>query len=479
MVALGFARSQETNFGGNLSWMTQRYRPTSEAEILEILAQHSSDTIRVLGSKHSWSDVAAGAAVSLDMSGFDDVEPLVREGQHFVRVGAGVTLQTLLDTLHAKTDRTLPTLGAIKRQTISGATSTGTHGSGRQSLSHFVSQARVAAYDRETHKPVIIDYDAGTELRAIRCGLGCLGVVISLELPTVPKYKVAETLRTHESVQTILATYARHPLTQFLWVPHSWQWIAFERAPVGQRQVSLFGFFKARLLRISNFAIQDVGFHLGLLLVRPLGGWAVKTYLRNATALIIKGVERVDDAEHILTLGHHYFQHEEMELFVAENQLVDAVDMLQCVLEVFGTKAVSNDTRARVEKLKLGDGLLTKSGRYVHHYPVIIRRVLPDETLISMAASTTNPIYSISLFTYTPPGKRQRFYELCDTLARTLRSRLDARLHWGKHFPLAFADIAPLYPEMETFRALCHRNDPQGVFRNDYTDRVLSLSPKT
>jgi len=52
-------------------------------------------------------------------------------------------LQDLLDRLHAMTDRTLPTLGVIKRQTISGAVSTGTHGSGRPSLSHFVTGVRI------------------------------------------------------------------------------------------------------------------------------------------------------------------------------------------------------------------------------------------------------------------------------------------------------------------------------------------------
>jgi len=67
-------------------------------------------------------------------------------GSRFVRVGAGCTLQ-LLDKLHATTDQTLPTLGAVKKQTIAGAISTGTHGSGRQSLSHFVANVRIAAYD--------------------------------------------------------------------------------------------------------------------------------------------------------------------------------------------------------------------------------------------------------------------------------------------------------------------------------------------
>jgi FAD/FMN-containing dehydrogenase len=66
-------------------------------------------------------------------------------------------------------------------------------------------------------------------------------------------------------------------------------------------------------------------------------------------------------------------------------------------------------------------------------------------------------------------------YEFCSFLARALNRLVAARLHWGKHFPLQYADVAPLYPELDTFRALCRRNDPAGVFRNDYTRRVLGL----
>jgi hypothetical protein len=93
--------------------------------------------------------IAAGADVCLELSRMTSVEPFVKDGRHFVRVGAGCTLQTLLDKLHAATDQTLPTFGAVKKQTIAGAISTGTHGSGLQSLSHFVTNVRIAGASLE------------------------------------------------------------------------------------------------------------------------------------------------------------------------------------------------------------------------------------------------------------------------------------------------------------------------------------------
>ena len=156
----------EVNFVA-IAWSTAATsRP--QAEVLDILARHAGETIRVLGSKHSWSNIAADAAVSIDMSRLDGVELIERNGEPVVRVGAGCRLQDLLDWLHERTDRTLPTLGAIKKQTISGAISTGTHGSGRQRLSHYVARIRAAVFDAASGQPAIRECSEGPELKAAR-----------------------------------------------------------------------------------------------------------------------------------------------------------------------------------------------------------------------------------------------------------------------------------------------------------------------
>lgn len=67
-----------------------------------------------------------------------------------VTAGAGCRMKHLLQTLHRRTDATLPSVGLITEQTVAGVISTATHGSGRHSLSHYVEQLRVAAYDPAT-----------------------------------------------------------------------------------------------------------------------------------------------------------------------------------------------------------------------------------------------------------------------------------------------------------------------------------------
>jgi hypothetical protein len=162
----------------------------------------------------------------------------------------------------------------------------------------------------------------------------------------------------------------------------------------------------------------------------------------------------VDLAERVLTMKHDLFQHEEMEIFVPESRLAHALDLLRGATEAFAA-----------------------DGKYLHHYPYSIRRVLPEDTLLSMAAGASEPMYSISIFTYRAPGSRASYNIFCAWISEAMTRLYDARLHWGKHFPQASHDVARLCPGLPVFKQVCWGVDPNGVFRNAYTDRVLGLPP--
>ncbi len=462
------------NFGGNRTWETLRYRPRSEQEVLDILARHHKERIRAIGSLHSWSDVAVVSGVTVDMSRFDEVQPVTGNGQTFVCAGAGCRLRDLLDRLHAATDRTLPTLGAIKRQTLSGAISTATHGSGTESLSHFVTGVRLAAYDA-AGKPAVFAYRGGDELRAARCALGGLGVILSVELATVPKYRVAETVRRLDRVEDALRLCQDHSLTQFALVPYGWKIIAWERHVLPEAAEG--GWLKARFFRAFNLVAVDVFSHLLLKACLALGNRAVKTLLKLLPYLLPANVSRVDDAEHVLTLRHDLFRHEEMELFVPESKVVAAAALSRCAIAILAgdSTTVPAELERELRAAGLHQELMRGRGSYVHHYPLLFRRVLPEDALISMASSAGEPWFSFSLFTYAAPANRERYYELCSWLARAMFALFGARLHWGKHYPLGAAETACMYPELKRFRRIRGTTDPSGAFRNDFTDRVLGL----
>jgi hypothetical protein len=166
-----------------------------------------------------------------------------------------------------------------------------------------------------------------------------------------------------------------------------------------------------------------------------------------------------------------------MEVFVGETELPRVIRFLRAAIEYFaGIGAVFPEEFADQLRARGLEGTVaTARGTYVHHYPLFFRRVLPDDTMISMTASASGPMYSISIFTYDPPRRREAYYAFCAFVARSLLTLVEARLHWGKHFPFTYADIAPLYPRLADFRAVCGTHDRDGVLRNGYTARVLDL----
>ena len=112
------------------------------------------------------------------------------------------------------------------------------------------------------------------------------------------------------------------------------------------------------------------------------------------------------------------------------------------------------------------------SGVYVQHYPLCIRQVLPDETLISMA-SGTEPMYSISLISYAAVNRRQGFFAVAEFLTRAMGLLFQARPHWGKHCPLRPADVPLLYPHWNEFQRIATQRDPEARFANAWLKETI------
>src|SRR5262249_39537091 len=126
---------------------------------------------------------------------------------------------------------------------------------------------------------------------------------------------------------------------------------------------------------------------------------------------------------------------------------------------------------AALQRLGMADEFRQGRGTFTYHYPVTFRRVLPDDTLIAMTGGAQTPWYALSFITYAEP--RDDFFAFASFLARSMTRLFQARLHWGKYFPLSGGDVESAYPRLPEFLALCRQVDPRGVFRNPFTERVL------
>lgn len=186
------------------------------------------------------------------------------------------------------------------------------------------------------------------------------------------------------------------------------------------------------------------------------------------------------------------FRHIELELFVQRHQLPPALDFLKRTLKAAGGARGGRVHDDSMQTFQDDDG---KSIQYCHHYPICIRKVLPDDTLISMSSNatgiaeeairssrtSTNPSgdawYAITLTNYDRSERRRRFEAFARCLAKAMMEQFDARPHWGKLCPLTVEELRGAYPAFGEFKQACDRVDPSGVFRNSWTAQLLRTNP--
>jgi FAD/FMN-containing dehydrogenase len=417
--------------------------------------------------------------VCITLKHFDDVALTKNnDGRYLATVGGGCTIRRLLKLLN-KHSLTTPSVGLITSQTIAGAISTGTHGSGRQSLSHYIKSVRLAVIDSETGQAVVKTYDRGPELAAARCGLGCLGVLISVQFYCIPQFAAAECTQVVDTVEDVLRLEDKYPIQQFYLIPHVDEIYVSTRREA-QAWDGTTG-LKSILYRIYCLLGIDFGYHLFVLLMGRFSrsGWFIRWFYRKVfPRVILRDTVVVDRSDRILTMAHELFRHFETELFVKESHLKDAVVFVNATVDAFADRnsLVSESFATSVKEMGMSERLHQLRGSWVHHYPICVRKVLPDDTLISMSAGT-EAVYAISFITYD--RDRRDFRNFSSFLTKTMATRFGARPHWGKHFDLSPEMLRSLYPKFDRFNRIRQKLDPDGRFGNAFLDDIMEPTTET
>jgi hypothetical protein len=462
-----------TNFGGNVQFTPrQHYSPRSEAEVLEILSKHRGQRIHAAGSLHAWSEAARSDDIYVTLEHLNSVTVSHESGEPVATIGGGCQIKKALAELDQQ-GLTLPAVGLITEQTIAGSTATGTHGSGKHCLSQYLETVRIAHYDA-VGEPTITEVSSGNELAAARCSLGCLGIILAVTVRPRPQYYVEEWLAVHPDLATTLAYEIDWPLSQFYYAPWLDCYLGQHRREVESKRSWLAGMY-----RLYWYIAIDILLHLIIrLLVQTLRSPAgVKFFFRwLALTTIPRNWHVVDKSQDQLIMEHELFRHIEMEVFVRWEELAVALDFLrQAIVEFDGGAGFDDDTRAVLQQFDLLEMLQAPRERYTHHYPVCVRRVLPDETLMSASSGGEDDFYALSLISYALPNERGGFFSFCDFLAPAMAALFRARCHWGKYCPSSSAEIRSLYPRLPEFVVVCDAFDPQRRFVNDWLQSRLSL----
>ncbi|GAA2990260.1 D-arabinono-1,4-lactone oxidase [Actinokineospora diospyrosa] len=401
-------------------------------------AAERGTTVRARGSGHSFTSAAAAHGVALDLSNWTGVVAEAGTGVD----GAEVTVRsgTTLAALNAELDRrgrAMANLGDIDAQTISGAISTGTHGTGARlggiatqvsALELVLANGSVARCSA-TERPDLF--------AAARIGLGALGVISTVTLRTEAAFALAAEERP-EPLDAVLEgldeNCADNDHFEFYWFPYGQKALTKRnnRMPVGALPRPLGparAFFEYEIMENAAFgALCKIG-RLVPQLVRPL----------NKLSASVLSPRSYSDVSHKVFVSSRRVRFVESEYAIPRAALGEVLAEL----------------RARVPQLV--EPVM---------FPVEVRVAAADDIWLSTAHERDSAYIAIHQYRGMP-------YRAYFALFESIVNAVGGRPHWGKMHTLDAGALRARYPRFDDFARVRSEVDPGGLFRNPYCDRVL------
>ena len=157
-------------------------------EALSSLVKSHSSGIRPVGSGHSWMPLVPSKTAIVKLDHFGGVGEIDVETQQ-AWLGAGGRLHDLSPELADK-GYAFRNLGDIDVQTLAGATSTGTHGTG-ETLQALAAEIQGLRLITGTGEHIEISADQNTDwLEGGRVALGALGILTEIKMQLVKRFKL-------------------------------------------------------------------------------------------------------------------------------------------------------------------------------------------------------------------------------------------------------------------------------------------------
>ncbi|QDQ14137.1 D-arabinono-1,4-lactone oxidase [Streptomyces spectabilis] len=432
----GRSRAAWRNWAGTVSARPAREAtPASVDELVAAVrgARAEGLTVKPVGSGHSFTAAAATDGLLIR----PDLLTGIRAIDHAagtVTVEAGTPLKRLNAAL-AREGLSLTNMGDIMEQTVSGAVSTGTHGTGRDSASIA---AQITALELVTADGEILTCSRDEHpdvFAAARVGLGALGVISAITFSVEPLFL----LRAREEPMTFdevtrsfdeLVTENEH--FEFYWFPHT------DNCNTKRNNRSLGPADPPGA--ISAF-VEDELLSNGLFQVANSLGRAVPATIPSIAKISSKALSArtYTDIPYKVFTSPRRVRFVEMEYAVPREALVDTLRELKTMIE---------RSPLRVS------------------FPVEVRTAPADDITLSTASGRDSAYIAVHLYKGTP-------FRTYFSAAEQIFVAHEGRPHWGKLHSRDAAYFAKAYPRFAEFTALRDRLDPDRLFANAYLRRVL------
>ena len=407
-----------TNWAGNIAFgAPDFYRPSSLSELQAVVAR--SGRIRVLGTGHSFNDIADSPGAQVTLAGLP-AEVSVDSARSLARVATGLSYAQIVDRLD-KQGFALRNLASLPHISVAGACATATHGSGaaNQNLASAVASQTLVTADGDL---VELAREDGAVVH-----LGALGVVSNLVLELVPSFDLSQCV--YEDLP--LDTLDDH----------------FDELMASGYSVSMFTDWRAS--RLTQLWIKQPPGVPCPVTQEPWFTASPALSARNP----VPGAPPENCTEQLGVPGRW---HDRLPHFRAEFK-PSAGDELQSEYLLPVAQAVPALHALNEIRDRLAPVLLICE----------IRVIAADQLWLSTCYRQDSVAFH---FTWIPDTATVLPVV---TLLEHQLAPFAPRPHWGKVFTTPPEELRARYDRLPDFLDLMHRLDPPGKFRNAYTTRYL------
>lgn len=409
--------------------------PSTPAEVVDAVrrAAERGLNIKMPGTGHSFTDIAVAEGILLRPEQLRGITHVDREAMTVTALAG-----TPLHVLNLELERfglSLHNMGDIAEQTLAGATSTGTHGTGGTVASLA---AQIAGLELVTGDGTLLRASATENpdvFSVARLGLGALGIITSITFAVEPVFTLdayEHPMQWEQVLDSVDQLAAGNHHFEFYWFPHTDHCLVKENnrtlddpEPLGRVR----GLVDDELVSNVLFAaLNRVGNRRPSLIPRinRLAGHALSA-------------RRFSDVPHKVFTSPRRVRFREMEYAVPRAAGVEAL----------------REVRALIER---SDWNIS--------FPVEVRMAPADDIPLSTASDRD---VTYLAFHVNKQTDHRAYFEAVESVLRGF----DGRPHWGKLHTRTAADLAPAYPRWDEFIALRDRLDPDRLFTNTYLRRVL------
>ncbi len=410
------------------------FKPKTEQALQQIvrLATTNGRRVKAVGTGHSFTAVALAEEILIDLFDYDAVIE-IDQIKKTITVQSGIQLSKINGILH-QNGLAMQNLGDIAYQTIAGAISTSTHGTGINftGIANQVTALRIVLADSSV---VDCSADSNSELfNCARVGLGALGIISTVTIQVVSAFNL-QVIEEPMRVDELLTDLDHHVTTndhfEFFWVPHT-GWALTKRnnrTTEPAKPMSRFSHWYSKTL-MENYAFGAVCM---------LGRAKPSLIPKLAKVLPASGRNEYCDVSHRVFASKRIVKFYEMEYAIPRDACEEALN--------------------RVRRMVADSGFFL-------NFPVEVRFTAPDEIPLSTASNRESAYIAVHIYKgmkYVP-----YFREV-----ESIMNSYQGRPHWGKlHFQNA-RSLAPRYPQWEVFQGVRNLVDPTRVYANRYTETVL------